>query len=690
MTGRLHQRQRPSAADGSDNRTRVASIDRLGMTVLLLVVAAAYLWAYRANPAHPHIGGDKGWWNWFDQSWYFRAATAWSDFRLDPGQHLYLPGYALLAAPFVGLLSVHAFAIPDLLCLLISLWLFAELSVRLLPRDLPHPRLIGGMVFALAALGSPSMREVWVVPWSTTGSIPFVYGALLAAICFIERPGCTRLAFWVGLAGGCVAGFRPSDAIPVLLASCTGMLLALIVRRAPLRTMSVGAAWGLLGLACAILVTGLPYLAIYGLHKSHYVFASGQIGFEWRFLPLHWVMLGLDPRPLIDDGSGLIEAFPWMPFGLAACLIQLAAPPRSGTRLIHLVVAIAACLHIALYLCYRDLYPEGFFRYWNYHYYKWVMPVLALYAVILAHDVVRGPRRAVTAILALVGLAVMLPWRAQLGQVTTVARGPSPDPAHILVFESRLGSIRDVMLVAAAADWNEIYRGTSTLAIGDRSYADHADYKLLPAPGGFLLIPLRPLATGIARLTVGPDLRLDPSVPLLHARQQVALGLPCWLPEQLKRCRMHALLPSAFLPISGTISFDGNEAQFLDRGWSAHEPAGRWTDGGTAILSARVPANGHMPLQLRLTASAYVPPGSPPLIVHATINGYDVGIFTFSDGQTVTVEAPIKPEAFNSSPIITLKLLIDNPRLPASYDPKSSDDRQLGLFVRRLEMTASP
>ena len=69
--------------------------------------------AYKRHPSHPHIGGDPGWWTWFDQERYFAAATAWSQGNLDPAQHWYLPGYALLGAPFIRLISVHAYLATD-------------------------------------------------------------------------------------------------------------------------------------------------------------------------------------------------------------------------------------------------------------------------------------------------------------------------------------------------------------------------------------------------------------------------------------------------------------------------------------------------------------------------------------------------------------------------------------------------
>jgi hypothetical protein len=132
-----------SAAGSAAQHSRQSRwVEIPGLLLLTCVMTAVYLAAYKQHPAHPHIGGDLGWLNWFDQSWYYSGAKGWASGNLDPKLHLYLPGYSLLAAVFLPLLSVHAFLAVDLLCLLASLWLFSRLATRLAPRDVPQPALI--------------------------------------------------------------------------------------------------------------------------------------------------------------------------------------------------------------------------------------------------------------------------------------------------------------------------------------------------------------------------------------------------------------------------------------------------------------------------------------------------------------------------------------------------------------------
>jgi hypothetical protein len=59
-----------------------------------------------------------------------------------------------------------------------------------------------------------------VVPWSTTGSVPLIFGCLLSTLRFLERPDRAKSdALLSGLAGGAVAAFRPLDAAILLITS---------------------------------------------------------------------------------------------------------------------------------------------------------------------------------------------------------------------------------------------------------------------------------------------------------------------------------------------------------------------------------------------------------------------------------------------------------------------------------------
>jgi hypothetical protein len=645
------------------------------------------LQAYRLHPAHPHIQGDIGWWAWFDQSWYFSGAKAWAAGNLDPELHLYLPGYSLLGAIFVPVFSVHAYAAVNLLCLLTSLWLFSRIAVRLLPPSLPHAALAGAAVFALAAIGSPAMREVWVVPWSSSGATPFIYAALFATLRFVEAPQRPQRVFWVGLAGGAIAAFRPSDALPIGLACVLGIGITLL-RRQPqsLRSAAASIGAGALGLAISCGLFGAAYIAIYGLHESHYVQVSGDIGFEWRSILLRWVTLGLNPRPLYDDGQGIISAFPWLPVGLATFPVYMLLFMRSARWIAHVVVITAASLHMAVYLTYRDLYPEGLFLYENYHYYKWVMPVFALYCLALCCDLffVSARQRISAVILVLVGLCLLLPWRAQFADSRPIERDATADPLHTLAFHSGLTSVADAILVSASGSWSALYGGTSALTVDGHSYTERLDYKIHPALGGFFVVPLRPLPAGPASLTVDPTVTLDPTVPLIHAQQAIVFGWPCWIPGPRQACTPQFIIPPPALPPSGDIPIGQADQRFVFGAWSAPEPSGRWTGGSTVALRVRPPEGS--PLQLDMRLSAFVPPGSEPLRAAISVGSQIIAERTFTDGLPTEWQTtiPAKLVAENAALIVTLT--IDNPRRPMDFYPQSRDQRELGLFITSIRL----
>jgi hypothetical protein len=509
-------------------------LDTFGTMIVALAMTVNFLLAYRSN-TYLQVPG-VGWWAAFDQGQYFKSAVAWSQGNLDPSQHWYLSGYPLLAAPFIKFMSVHAFAVPNLICLLVSLWFFTRIAAELAPR-VPYAATCGALLFAAVTSISPLGLDIWVVPWSTTAAVPLVYACLLCASRFIRQSDRPIYAFLAGLTGSLISAFRPIDSLPVLLASTFGMVAAAVRRRPGRWQILVSATAIIAGVGLALCIFGAIYLPIYGFKESEYISLSNQIGFEYRLVPLHWVTLMLDPRPLSTDGQGLIEAFPWMAGGFAGLGVFLLLPLGGTNRLAHATIILSVVFCTILYLAYRAMLPAGLFQQGNYHYFKWIYPILALYAALLCYAFVTQPRSRVLIVgVALGWLAFLLPWRAELRVVGDPAHATPTVSDHEVDFESRLTSVRDVLLVSASGTFDAIYDGAHSLMIGNQRYAQETDFKTPPRPGGFLLTPLRPLIAGPARLTLDPRVSVDATVKPIYARQELVFGLPCWLPWRLTVC----------------------------------------------------------------------------------------------------------------------------------------------------------
>ena len=677
---------------------KAGRIDAAVMGMTALIMTALYLRAYSRHPSHPHDAIDVGWWTWFDQIRYFDAAVAWSQGDLDPARHWYLPGYALMAAPFIRLFSVHAFLVSDLVCLLASLWLFCRLAGHL-GAGIPHAVAYGALIFAAVTSFSPLGLDIWVVPWSTTGAVPLVYACLLAALHFIAQPGQAKFAFRAGLAGGLVAFFRTTDAVPLLSACAIGMTAALLRNRPGWKSAILTAAAGMAGVTLALAALAGAYLPVHGLHLSGYIAGAARVGFDWGLVPLHWVALMLDPQPWLNEGQGLIPVFPWIALGMAGFSTTLLWPMRATDRLAHVTVILAVVLYTLLYLAYRDLHSDGLFRFRNYHYFKWVYPVLALYAALLLQALWparrSGNRSGFLRHFAIPGVALaclvaLLCWRTDLRAVAvaTGARVADDDPDAV-VFDSLLTSVNDGLLVPAAGGWDQIYFGAHTLTIAGQSYIDGADFKLFPRSAGFLLMPLRPLPAGPARLVLHDDVTPDPTAKPLAVRERVLFGLPCWLPLAMHRCAPEYLIAAPSLPASLILVFDRTEERYLTGGWSTGDASGRWTDGALAGLRMRIDGP-TTKLGLTIEGSAYVPAGATPLQLRVLANGREILARRLATGETVTLLADLSPETLALSDLagsLTLSLAVANPRRPMDYDHRSADARQLGFFVRRISLS---
>ena len=665
---------------------RTAGPTTIGLVALSVAISFFFLRAYGLHPSHPHVDGALGWWEWFDQKYYYASALAFAHGDLSADQHLYMPGYSLLAAPFIPFFTVHAFAIVNLTCLLVSLWLFAMIAGRLFP-NVCLPRLWGGLIFTTVTCLSPLVLDSWVVPWTTSASTPLTFACLLAAICFIEQPRRAIYAFWCGLAAGCILAFRPTDVLPVLGAVAFGMLGATISQKAGIVPILRALAFGAIGAALPMAAIAAMYGAIYGAHPSHYILVSGQIGFEWRNLPLRWVILMLDPRPFFTDGQGMFEVFPWMIAGFAGIFAMLSSADRTRNRLALATISLAIALHTALYLSFRDLHSGGLFTFRNYHYFKWIMPMLALYGAMALVAVVAGyGRRLRMLFAACLCLAVLLPWRAEFSIVDSdISRRIEPD-GYTVTFERGLPSLFDAILVPASGEHDDFYYGPQLLTIGKASFGYFGDVRTFSRPGGFMMMSLRTLPEGPARLVNRTQITLDRDLPSQLARQVVVFGLPCLLPARYFTCPSIEPLPPKLWPTDGMVVFSGAETDYLGRGWSSSEPNGRWTDGYDARVRVR-PARMDRDLAIAIVASPYTPLGSAPLNLTIRVNGAVLAERLVLQGSATTVNIKVPARLLAGSAYLDLALDIDNPRAPKSYDRTSLDGRMLGLHVNAIRLT---
>jgi hypothetical protein len=474
--------------------------------------------------------------NWFsgeDQGHYLAAARAWSVGNLDPTAHYYLPGYALLAAGFARILSPQPFMLVDFACIIATFGLFVAICRRLAP-DSPYAALLACLAFLIATLSVQQALIVWVVPWTTTPAAPLTLWTVLSALHFATRPA-ARPAFLAAFVAALIAWFRPADSAAVL--GCLGMFMLWVVlnRRLALPEVTRYAVVAM----CAVVLVVAPLVAmhewIFGPAIDPYLTRSANTGFEWRLIPIRWVTIVLDPRPLFPDGPGLIAVFPWIVPGIAGLLFSLLRKPREA----HALVAGAIAVSWLLYLSYRDLQVPALWVDSNYHYFKWTQPFLAFYALLWLRGLLRRSSCAVAILSAATVIAVLLPWRASLDiyhtSRTPIAR--ASDGRAILTLPAGLARIDDAALLTTGVAWDYFNGGDFDLEIAGHRYSGVMALGYYSRSPGLMILPVRPLPPGPATVIIDRQLALGQQETLSLAHQRISYALPClfawWTPACL-------------------------------------------------------------------------------------------------------------------------------------------------------------
>lgn len=495
----------------------------LTMAAVLLMLTVE-TWKFHAKLP----GTGFPWAGWDDQHHYFVAAQAWAQGNLDPQLHHYLPGYSLLGAAFMPVLPWQPFLVPDFVCYAACLILFCRIARRLIPGgwawDLAAPA-----VFCATTLGSPMLRAIWLTPWSTTGSAPFLFAALLMALRAAQMPSWSRIAALGAVLGVC-AGFRPSDAAVLMIVCAPYVAFAQVARGniGPAVVVRLVGAFGI-GLLGGCAPWLIAHIAAHGVAPGTYVGRMSEIGFEWRLLPLRWVEIVIDSRPLMQEGPGLAGAYPWIALGIAG--LGAASFEMGAARPAWRLVAAAIALHWALYLSYRDLHAQGLWRFHNLHYFKWTFPFLGLAALRLLVAFRSPARRRLAAISIAAALPLFL-WRPVLRIADTPALEEGSPPR----ITADLSKVFDAVLLPIKGDWRSIYFSHTALRGKDRVFVSQPDFKLIPHLDDALLIPLRPLQGPPLQLDMDPKLILRPGASGHAAMQRIEFGLPCFIAPSRQAC----------------------------------------------------------------------------------------------------------------------------------------------------------
>ncbi len=329
------------------------------------------------------------WHGWWDQAYYYRSTLAFAHGDLSADAHWYPLLYPLAAVPWLPLFPDNPYLPLDLICAGASAQAVVSIGRRL--------GVVAPVAFALFVATSflPPMQESWFRPWTSTLSTALILTLIARAGELMVPPGeapTARRLVALGALAALVALARPADAA-VPFAIGMGLLLSIRLERRALAAAAIGA-------GVPLLLYGALHLAIYGPRASDYMRLQAAIGANFADLGWRATTLFLDPAPWFPGSAGLLRALPWVVIGLAGALFLIGAPSERPARRFVAAIAVAMAACCCVLAAYVELLPTGLWRYDNIHYFKWMLPLLALFGWALATRGIQAPRTAIAAIAA--------------------------------------------------------------------------------------------------------------------------------------------------------------------------------------------------------------------------------------------------------------------------------------------------
>lgn len=660
---------------------------------VFLSLTLAYIAVYFAIPATPGNAPSAhplGWWGWFDQGKYLLSANALAEFDLAPEKHFYPPLYPVLGAIFLKWSSGHPYFALNLFFLLWFSYVFIRFSDQYLPRWASFLLLLSTTIF------NYPIFENYAIPWTSTLSVALLSTGILGLVWFQEsRAGSgTRVSgvqvFFVATCLGLLVPTRPADAV-VGCAIGLGLLISnwqtrqVAVERVPrlrqfLFLIVVGSIVG------PLLYFGFNFF-VFGTPFGSYMQVASANGFFPADLAEKFFSIWLDGFVLYGEPqSGLTDRYPWLLLSLAG----VAWVVIRGDTLLR-TVALAIVLLFALYLPYGDLLPNGLWRYLNIHYFKWTFPFLALFAVLLARQVLASWRQgagwALPAIL-LCGIPLFLLSLHLVVDATPVSTRTAGRQENIS-FDLPNRQIDLVDFKGLAGGFTDVYMGAHRLFLDGTELKRVRDFRLLPMAWGVRLLFIRPVIGHTVEFI--PDPKLTRDAGALGAQ----FGSYRFVLGALKPFRQHVQPQIATDYSLGELidfSQQGNGSLYAIQGWSGPEPWGRWSTHGAATIQMHLTDTTKRALELELVISAHVSGSRPCQEVRIVVNEKEIARHLLCLGkggeQPSSYRCAIDRELLRADGMIDIRLVT-----PDSISPKklgmSSDDRVLGIGIRTLKLLAS-
>jgi len=502
----------------------------LGLGVLV------YCFFYLNHQALPgnSLAYPLGWWGWYDQGEYLKAAQALAQGDFSPSKHSYPPLYPALGSVFASVLPVHPFFFVNAAGVLAFAYVFMMFATRYVSQ------LEAFLLLAFSVYFNPIIIANFAVPWTTTGTV-LIYSFAIYQLLQRSKPGRlveslpieTAKAFLFSGVFGLMVILRPVDAgaaavfYPAYLyfsfKSLGGAAKQTRNKILFFQTLALGAGL-LIGVGLFLLFNLEVHGQILGGYFKSTATASGYFPLE---LPRKFFSLVFDANTVfLEPRASLVSHFPW----LVLSLLGLVASLIWGSAMLK-VMAAAVCLQFCLYAPYGDLLPNGVWRYFNIHYFKWMFPYLAFFGWLVVRWVFESTKtsklKAVatrTLVVVLAAAVLLMPRFSVAPEAITFKQ---IDSENRIAFSSNGDAIDFIDFRGLAGGFNEIYMGDHKLMADGKPMHRVKDFRLLPAPWGIRVLFNRTVHAKEFLLTPDKGLNFAPGgLQLTGSTYHFALGKP--------------------------------------------------------------------------------------------------------------------------------------------------------------------
>jgi hypothetical protein len=455
------------------------------------------------------------WQDWSDQSKYVASARAFAEGALDPRLHWYPLLYPLALGAFMWLLPLFtAAAAVNLICFVLTYLGFRQIAARF---GL-SPLWTLALFLATTLLGS-KLTMAWVVPWTTTLSSALIWLALARACRACDpsapAPSAPQLAL-TGSLLGLIPLCRPTD---IVVSASLGLFVSAWAARSPDRFRKLAALAG--GGLSVIAAYASLHLTVYGPAITDYMKLSAAFGFDFAHLGWKAQTLLVGAGPFFPQGAGMMEQFPWLALGAAGLLAAVFRPDR---RWLALLLGLPALGYVVLMLAYSDLAASNFWSFRFMHYFKWLMPLMALFA----YDFVWSfPMRKAASLASLAAILAVTSLHYD-----AVAASPG-EPAKLLIFAAPVAERTRLMMARSIVsdregrlrnlfDYHQATDGAKLLyaEAWRRDFAGEERWSDSPPDAVWPVMAPRDQPTPLGETD---------RTPLARYRAQWAVGAPCWI-----------------------------------------------------------------------------------------------------------------------------------------------------------------